>query len=58
MYLVYINGLNGPEAQIWHDVRDSQGKEKAHLKKFELQPLQDKLSIETLMKVYPYEPSS
>lgn len=53
-YFVWINGLAGPEAQIWQDEggRDSQGKLKPALKRVELQE-SDVRTLDELMKDYP-----
>ena len=54
-YLVYITGLRGPEAQIWHEkdlTRDS--KPIPTLFKHELTPLEANLELDELKRRYPY----
>ncbi len=55
-HFVWINGLSGPEAQIWSDEggRDSQGKLKPSLKCVQL-PEHDTRMLDELKKDYPYE---
>lgn len=55
-YLVYINGLRGPEAQIWPEKdKTRDGKPIETLATHELTPLEANLSIDELKKRYPYE---
>lgn len=51
---VWIEGLNGPEAQIWSDDagKDGQGKLKPTLKAVEL-PAHDVRTLDELKKDYP-----
>lgn len=50
---VWIEGLNGPEAQLWFEGgRDSQGKLKPSLKLVEL-PDYDTRTLDELKKDYP-----
>jgi len=54
-YLVWIAGLRGPEAQIWHDFVDTTGKIRPHLDRHELHEFEAKLGIDELKLRYPYE---
>ena len=54
-YFVYINGLRGPEAQIWAEkdmTRDQKPIETLY--KRELTPLESNLFIDELKKRYPF----
>ncbi len=54
-YFVWIAGLKGPEAQIWHgEPVDGAGKKKACLFIKELEPYEENLNIYDLEKIYPY----
>jgi hypothetical protein len=54
-YFVWIDGLAGPEAQIWYEGgRDSQGRLKPSLKCVQL-PEHDARTLDELKKDYPYE---
>lgn len=59
MYFVWINGLRGPEAQIWvNDSVDGTGKSKPTLFKIKLTPIEELVSLDQLAKKYPYEASN
>lgn len=53
-YFVWIKGLAGPEAQIWHEDggKDAQGKLKPALKRIELQE-NNARTLNELIKDYP-----
>ena len=54
MYFVWINGLCGPEPQIWrNDITDGVGKNKPTLFKIKLEGLDLARSIDELIKRYP-----
>lgn len=57
-YLVWIDGLRGPEAQLWSDIITRDNKPVETLKKHELTPLEANLSLDELKKRYPYEAKS
>lgn len=57
-YLVWIDGLRGPEAQLWSNDIIKDGKPVETLKKHELTPLEANLSLDELKKRYPYEAKS
>jgi len=54
-YLVYITGLRGPEAQIWHE-HDTykDGKPTVVLYRRALTPLEANLELDELKRRYPY----
>lgn len=53
-YLVYINGLKGPEAQIWAEKDFTKdGKPIQTLSKRELNPLEGNLMLDELKRRYP-----
>lgn len=55
-YLVWIDGLRGPEAQLWSNgdmTRD--GKSIETLAKHSLTPLEANLNLDELKRRYPYE---
>ncbi len=54
-YLVWINGLRGPEAQLWSDDLTREGKPIETLAKHKLTPLEANLSLTELANRYPYE---
>jgi hypothetical protein len=54
MYFVWINGLRGPEAQIWAtDQVDGLGKSKPVLFKKKLSVIDQLLSLDRLKEKYP-----
>lgn len=53
-YLVYIQGLRGPEAQIWAEDMTRDGKPIPTLAKHKLTPLEANLEINELKRRYPY----
>lgn len=54
-YLVYIQGLCGPEAQIWNgELLTRDGKPISTLAKHKLTPLEANLEINELKRRYPY----
>ena len=54
MYFVWINGLRGPEAQIWAtDQVDGSGKSKPVLFKKKLSIIDQCLSLDLLAEKYP-----
>ena len=56
-FFVYVNGLNGPEPQIWYgENTNGEGKAKKYLKSFSLDD-SDKRTIEELKLAYPIEAS-
>ena len=57
-YLVWIDSLRGPEAQLWGDDITNNGKPVETLKKHTLTPLEANLSLDELKRRYPYEAKS
>ena len=53
-YLVYVNGLRGPEAQIWAENLTQNQKPIPTLAKHTLTPLEVNLDINELKRRYPY----
>ena len=54
MYFVWINGLRGPEAQIWvNDSVDGLDKSKPTLLKVKLSIIDQLLSLDRLVEKYP-----
>ena len=52
---VYVQGLRGPEPQIWKEPqKDGTGKSKPVLQKHDILDSQAEFSIATLMEMYPY----
>ena len=59
MYFVWINGLRGPDAQIWMtDSVDGSGKSKPTLFKKKLSIIEQLVSLDRLKEKYPYAPSN
>lgn len=54
-FFVWIDGLRGPEPQIWHDEFTKDQKPIPTLAKHELNPLDANLPISELANRYPYE---
>ena len=55
MFFVWINGLRGPEAQIWtEDQVSGEGKSKSVLFKIKLNCIDEFLSLDRLAEKYPY----
>lgn len=54
MYFVWINGLRGPDAQIWVDDQvDGNGKARNHtLLKVKLTPIEELVSLNRLKEKY------
>ena len=58
MYFVWINGLRGPEAQIWvNDSVDGLDKSKPTLLKVKLNIIDSLLSLDMLKEKYSYAPN-
>jgi hypothetical protein len=54
MYFIWINGLRGPEAQLWvSDSVDGSGKSKPVLFKKKLSIIDQVLSLDRLKEKYP-----
>lgn len=54
-FLVWVNGLRGPEAQLWAEKQvDGAGKDKAHLSIRELDNFEKLLSLDVLKTRYPH----
>lgn len=55
-YFVWVEGLNGPEPQLWHeDQMDGNSKAKKTLAKHKLEGGHEDLPLNVLAKLYPYE---
>jgi len=54
-YLVWINGLRGPEPQKWAEKQTANGKPVPTLAKHELTPLEANMPLSELANRYPYE---
>lgn len=54
-YLVWIDGLRGPEPQKWAENQTSNGKPVPTLAKHELTPLEANMPLSELVNRYPYE---
>lgn len=53
-HLVYINGLRGPEAQIWDEkAKTRDGKPVVTLLQRELTPAENDLTLDELKQLYP-----
>ena len=59
MYFVWINGLRGPEAQLWvEDQVDGSNKSKSTLFKIKLTLIERLVSLDRLAEKYPYGSSN
>ena len=57
-FLVYVPGLRGPEAQLWHDdCTDGNGKSKIVLQRYEIKP-SDSEDLDWLKVRYPFKEES
>ncbi len=56
---VWVDGVNGPAAQIWHeDQTTGEGKTKHCLQSHKISKLDAEKRIVELMEIYPYAPAS
>ena len=56
---VWVDGLNGPAAQIWHEEQTTgEGKTKHCLQSHKISKLDAEKRIVELMEIYPYAPAS
>lgn len=56
---VWVEGVNGPAAQIWHDAQTTgEGKAKSCLQSHKISKLDAEKRIVELMEIYPYAPAS
>ncbi len=56
-YFVWVKSFNDkPEPQIWsEDIQDTYGKPASFIFKRKLEPYEQNLDLDTLVKFYPYE---
>jgi len=56
---VWVDGVNGPAAQIWHEEQTTgEGKTKHYLQSHKISKLDAEKRIVELMEIYPYAPAS